>query len=171
MLYCALPDIQPNIAFITTHVFKPNKDNWKKLLRLLQYLNSTRDMCLMINSNDLNVVHWWVDATYRVHNDLKSHTGATMSIVKGSVTSISRKQTLTPQAQLRARSFMSMIPPHKLCGRSISFRTKGSVSIPPLSTKITKAPYYWKKMNVHQAQTVQNTSTSAIFLYRTALTC
>ena len=120
----------------------------------------------MINIDDLNVVHWWVDAAYRVHDDLKRHTGATMSIVKGSVTSISRKQKLTPQAQLRARSLVSMIPPQRLCGQIISLRTDGSVLIPLLSTKITKAPSYWNEMNIHQAQTVQNTSTPAIvFIY------
>ena len=51
-------------------------------------------MCLTINADDLNVVHWWVDVVYGVHNDLKGRTGATISTGKGSVTSKSRKQKI-----------------------------------------------------------------------------
>ena len=86
----ARPDIQPNIAFLTTRVREPNKDEWRNLRRLLQYLNGTRDMCLTINADDINIVQWWVDAAYGVHDGLKGHTGVTMSIGKGSITSISR---------------------------------------------------------------------------------
>ena len=61
---------------------------------MLQYLNGTCDMCLAINADDLNIVHWWFDASNVIHDDLKGHTGATMPIVKGRVTSISRKQKI-----------------------------------------------------------------------------
>ena len=45
-------------------------------------MNGTRDMCLTLNTDALNVVHWWVDAAYGVHDDLKGHTGGTVSIWK-----------------------------------------------------------------------------------------
>ena len=40
--------------------------------------------------NDLNVVHWWVDASYGTYPGLKGKTGATISIGKGCVTSASK---------------------------------------------------------------------------------
>ena len=40
-----------------------------------------------------------MDASYAVHPDMKGHTGATMTLGKGTVTSLSTKQTSRPEAQ------------------------------------------------------------------------
>ncbi len=34
-------DIQTAVSFLTTHVRDPDEDNWKKLVRVLKYLNGT----------------------------------------------------------------------------------------------------------------------------------
>ena len=76
-------------------VLSPDEDYWKKLHRLMKYLFSTiDDMALHLNSNDLDVVHWWVDASYGTHPELKGHTGAIIFIGKGCVTSISKKHKI-----------------------------------------------------------------------------
>ena len=90
----ARPDIQSTIYFLSTHVHDPNKYNWKNIRQLLQYLNGTRDMCLMLNTKDLNIVQSWVDAEYGVCDELKGHTEAIMPIRKSSVTSISTKHRI-----------------------------------------------------------------------------
>ena len=85
---CTQPDIQPTIAFLTTRVKNTDKDNWKKLRMVLSYLDATiNTVKLHLNTNDLHVVHWWVDASYGTHLDLKGQIGATISTVKGCVTS------------------------------------------------------------------------------------
>ena len=38
----ARPDIQPTIAFLCTRVRKPEQKDWRKLMRLLRYLNGTK---------------------------------------------------------------------------------------------------------------------------------
>ena len=43
------PDIQVAIAFLTTRVTNPDEDDWKKLKRLLCYINSTIDMKLTLS--------------------------------------------------------------------------------------------------------------------------
>ena len=54
----ARPDIQPTIAFLTTRVRSTDEDDWKKLGRVLIYLDATiNSVKLHLNSNDLNVVH------------------------------------------------------------------------------------------------------------------
>ena len=69
------------------------KDDWKKLLRVLRYLDATiNSLKLYISMNNLNVVHWWVDASHGTHPYLKEHTGAKISIGKGCATSASKKQ-------------------------------------------------------------------------------
>ncbi len=37
----ARQDIQTALSFLTTHVRDPDEDNWKKLVRVLKYLNGT----------------------------------------------------------------------------------------------------------------------------------
>ena len=60
----ARPDIQPTIVFLTTRVRNPDEDNWKKIQRVLSYLDATiNTVKLHLNANELNVVHWWVDAS------------------------------------------------------------------------------------------------------------
>jgi hypothetical protein len=38
----ARPDIHPTIAVLCTRVKKPNEDDWRKLNRLLKYINGSR---------------------------------------------------------------------------------------------------------------------------------
>ena len=62
-------------------VRSPDKDGRKKLQRLLSYLNITiNSVNPPLNANDLNVVHWWVYASYGTNTYLKGKTGATISI-------------------------------------------------------------------------------------------
>jgi len=39
------PDIQPTVAVLATRVKEPNESNWNKMVRLLKYLNGTRQKC------------------------------------------------------------------------------------------------------------------------------
>ena len=87
----ARPDIQHVIPFLSTPVRFPDEDDWKKLLRLLMYLKGTIELELTLGGDNLSVVKWWVDASYACHNDMKGHTGATMSFGRGAVTSASKK--------------------------------------------------------------------------------
>jgi hypothetical protein len=63
----------------------PDVDDQKKLCRCIQYLQGSLDVVLTLEANDLHVVKWWVDASFAVHSDMQIHTGATMSMGKGSV--------------------------------------------------------------------------------------
>ena len=48
----------------------------------------------MLTTDKLSVVKWWLDTSYAAYNDICGHTGATMSMVNGSVLSVSKKQNL-----------------------------------------------------------------------------
>ena len=100
----ARPDIQPTIAVLCTRVKGPNEADWQKLIRLMKYLNGTRKMRLTLSANNLHCIKWYVDASFAVHPDFKSHTGATMSYGDGSgaTQSISRKQKLNTKSSTEA---------------------------------------------------------------------
>jgi hypothetical protein len=98
----ARPDIHTTIAALCTRVKSPNQDDWKKLNRLLKYLNGTREDKLILSADDPHVIKWFVDSAFAVHPDFKSHTGATMSYGGGAPQSISRKQKLNTRSSTEA---------------------------------------------------------------------
>ena len=96
------PDIQLTIAFLCTRTTKSDEDDWKKLKRLMQYLNATISLTLTLSADQLAIIKWWVDASYAVHNNMRSHTGATMSIGRGMIYSKSAKQKLNSKSSTEA---------------------------------------------------------------------
>jgi hypothetical protein len=94
------PDIQQTIVGLCTRVKEPNEADWNKLVRLMKYLNGTRDLRLTLSADKLNCIKWYVDASFAVHPDFKSHTGATMKFGdgEGAPQSISRKQKLNTKS-------------------------------------------------------------------------
>ena len=88
----ARPDIKPLVSFLTTIVRSPDEDDWGKLKQGLKYLKGTLYMNLYLIADALNVVRWSVDASYGTHWYCRSHTGAVMSMGKGTILSFSRKK-------------------------------------------------------------------------------
>lgn len=98
----ARPDLQEAVAFLTTCVKGPDKDDYKKLGRVIKYLRAEPKLPLTLEADNTHVVKWWVDASFAVHPDMKSHTGATMSMGKGSVYSTSVRQKLNTKSSTEA---------------------------------------------------------------------
>ena len=74
--------MQTAIAFLTTQVRNLDEDNRKKLQRLLRYLKRTIKLPLILRYYGVNVLKWWVHASYVTHDDIRGHTGGTMSMKK-----------------------------------------------------------------------------------------
>ena len=103
------------MSFLCTHVTAPDIDDWKKLGRCLRYLNETKELTLTLSSTDLSTIFWWVDASFGVHDDCRSHTGAVMMMNHGAMFALSSKQKLntrsSPEAELvGVNDAMTMIP-------------------------------------------------------------
>ena len=71
------PDIETTISFLCRRVTKSDEDDWKKLKRLLAYLKGTIDdyRIMGIDLIEETKIRSWIDASYTVHEDMKSHTG------------------------------------------------------------------------------------------------
>jgi len=95
-------DIQLTIAFLCTRVSCSTKQDWNKLKRGLQFLNRTVDDCMIIGADCLTVLKTWVDASYGVHPDMKSHTGGVLSLGRGVIMSKSSKQKLNTKSSTEA---------------------------------------------------------------------
>lgn len=98
----ARPDILLAVAFLCTRVRAPNHHDWKKMGRLLQYLRGTASLPLTLEVDDSHVIKWWVDAAFAVSGDMRSHSGGTMSMGRGSICSSSMRQKLNTRSSTEA---------------------------------------------------------------------
>ena len=87
------PDIQPTIAVLATRVWELTSDDWKKLLRMLKYINGTRSQTLTLGAIDTQTMKWYVNASFAVHPDFQSHNRAVMTMGQGAIQSNSSKQS------------------------------------------------------------------------------
>ena len=93
----ARPDIQPIVSVLCTRVKKPGKNDWNKLVKMMKWLNCTQQDKLTLSADKgLHTIEWYVDASFAVHPDYKSHTGASQVFKggKGAIQNISVKQKL-----------------------------------------------------------------------------
>jgi len=93
-------DIQMVVAFLCTRVQSPDEDNYKKLTRVMQYLQAHKDITLTLEPG--KQPNWWVDSSYAVHPDMRSHSGIVMSLGKGAAYLTSCKQKLNTKSSTEA---------------------------------------------------------------------
>jgi hypothetical protein len=72
------------------------------LLRVLGYLKQTLNDVLTLECDTANTMTWYIDASFAVHDDMKSHTGAILFLGKGAVLSSSTKQKANSRSSTEA---------------------------------------------------------------------
>ena len=98
----ARPDVQVPISFLSSRVTCVDEDDWKKLKRMLQYLQGTVDMPLTLSIDNLSIIKTWVDAGYGVHRDMRSQTGGAIMMGKGVLHAKSGKQKINVKSSTEA---------------------------------------------------------------------
>jgi hypothetical protein len=98
----ARQDVLPGIIFLSSRTSEPNEGDWKKLTRLMNFLNKTRKDVATLEASDKQKADWYIDAAFAVHNDFKSHTGAGFTLGKGIITSVSTKQKVNTRSSTEA---------------------------------------------------------------------
>jgi len=98
------PDLQPAGPFFCTRVQSPDEDDWKKLLRLLKYLEQTVDDELTLGADEGDVLstRCYPDAAFDVHAAMKSHAGNIQTLGRGAANTISSKQKLNTKSSTEA---------------------------------------------------------------------
>ena len=94
----ARPDTATVISVLSTRVRNPTVNDWKKLVRYMKYVKKTWKDVLTLSADDLHVVKWYVDASFAVHPDFKSHSGAIMTMGEGTTQSVCSKQKLNTRS-------------------------------------------------------------------------
>jgi hypothetical protein len=96
------PDIAVAVTYLCTKVQKATEGDQVKLDRVMKYLNNTQDDCVVLSASDNLQLVAYIDASYGVHADGKSHSGLYLTIGKGPVLVRSSKQKLTARSSTEA---------------------------------------------------------------------
>ena len=88
------PDLLVAVAFLVRRVQSPDIDDWEKMCRLVKYIRSTQGLCIQLSASEHISVTAYVDASFAVHSDFKSHTGSIITLGRGPVYAKSTVQKL-----------------------------------------------------------------------------
>jgi hypothetical protein len=98
----ARTDILLALSFLCSRVSAPTEQDEHKLRRLLSYLQGTIDLTLRIGADSLSQFSTWVDASFAVHNDMRSHTGGVTSFGRGGLICKSKRQNINTKSSTEA---------------------------------------------------------------------
>ena len=73
--------------FLTARLNNPNFSDCKMLSRVICCLRATKDFPLTLEVTKVNIIKWWVDASFVVPNNMKSHRFGMMSLGEGAMQS------------------------------------------------------------------------------------
>ena len=70
----------------------------------MKFLNGTKKRVITLHADDLRILKWYVDTTFAVHPDFKSHTSVVMKFQggKGAVITQSLKQKINAASSTTA---------------------------------------------------------------------
>jgi hypothetical protein len=98
----ARPDILLAISFLARRVQAPTSEDADKLARVVRYLRHTRHLGMVLEPDSVLQAYAWIDASFAVHEDMKSHTGAVIGIGKGPFYAKSCVQRLNTKSSTEA---------------------------------------------------------------------
>jgi hypothetical protein len=96
------PELLPATSFLATRVQSPNEDDMNKLARVLKYLYGTKGQTLVLSFEKGMNLRAFIDASYGVHVDGKSHTGGVMTLGGGGLGPRSIKQKIVAKSSTEA---------------------------------------------------------------------
>ena len=70
---------------------------------MMQYVKGTKNDVMTLSADSLHVIKWYIDTSFAVHPDFKSHTGAVLTMGEGAIQSASSKQKLNTRSTCEAK--------------------------------------------------------------------
>ena len=68
----------------------------------MKYLQKTITLTLTLETDDLQLIHWWIDGAFATHQDMQSHTGGAMTLGKGVIYGTLTRQKLNTRSSTKA---------------------------------------------------------------------
>jgi len=100
----ARPDILTACAYLCTRVQEPTEFDWIKMERCVLYLNGTMDIGIILRPSKNGPINQkaYVDVSFGVHRDGKSHTGLLIVLGEGPIFVKSAKQKIVTKSSTEA---------------------------------------------------------------------
>jgi hypothetical protein len=98
----ARPDILLAVSFLTTRVQQPTDDDQAKLQRVFKYLNSCPELGITLEASSKLGLKAYIDASYGIHEDGKSHSGFISTLGSGPIATASSKQKIVTKSSTEA---------------------------------------------------------------------
>jgi hypothetical protein len=98
----ARPNLQVAVAYMCTRVKAPTVADYYKLGRTLKYLRGTIFIPLVLGWDGSGVLTLSADASLAIHNNMRSHAGAVLSLGQGALMSMSSKQKINTKSSTEA---------------------------------------------------------------------
>jgi hypothetical protein len=98
----AWPDIIATVSFLCTRVKEPTVQDREKLFHLLGYLQRTKERVLTLRPRGIFKLEAYIDASFALHPDGKSHTGIVILLGGVRVFFASRKQKCVSKSPTEA---------------------------------------------------------------------
>jgi len=102
------PDLSLAISFLPTRVQNSTQQDQCKLTRVLKYLNATKDLVLHLRGDDFLSICAYIDASFAVHDDYKSHSGVFVSIGMWPIFVKSLKQRLNRKSSTKTEMMIAI---------------------------------------------------------------
>ena len=96
------PDLLVAISFLSKRVLEPTQQDKRKLERVIQYLRGTKEMGIILDIGECISILAYIDSSFGVHKDMKSHTGCVIGIGLGPVYAKSSSQKLNTKSSTEA---------------------------------------------------------------------
>ena len=94
-------DIVKEVTYLSTKVKNPAEQDVDKLRKILNYLKNTKEDCLSITKSE-DKINIYVDASYNVHSDAKSHSGCAIFLGSNLIRARSSKQRIVTKSSTEA---------------------------------------------------------------------
>jgi hypothetical protein len=79
----------------------PTQSDYRKLTRVIKYLQLTISIPLVLGWDGTGQLLWSVDASFAIHKDMRSHTGAVLTLGQGALMSMSIKQKINTKSSTK----------------------------------------------------------------------
>ena len=74
------PDIQLSVSLLLTRVRGIDTDDYKKPERVMNHIQGTIGLSLLVSINKAENIKWYIDAAFAVQKYIRSHTGGFMTM-------------------------------------------------------------------------------------------
>ena len=146
------PDLLTAVSFLTTRTTAPTVADHKKLERAIKYLRGTPTLGLRFKPSEINVTGF-IDASFAVHVDYKSHTGLCVQL-GGTIFAKSTKQKINTKSSTEAELIgLSDSPSHVYQdNQSTMAMLKNGRSHSASKARHINIRYFWAKDLVDSGQ-------------------